>query len=191
MAAPLLLVLLSLAGIAAALLAPGRSELLLAAGPALLASLLLLLRAARRGRGREVVVDGSNVMHWRGSGPRIETVRAVVALLRARGLRPHVVFDANAGHLLWGRYAGPPDLARALGLPAQRVTVVQSGTPADPVLLAAARRRGARIVSNDRFRDWAARHPEVRQPGQLLRGGYRGGRLWLDPATAGPRRRAR
>ena len=38
---------------------------------------------------------------------------------------------------------------------------------------------GARIVSNDRFRDWEDRHPEVRDPGRLIPGGYRDGVLWL------------
>ena len=35
-------------------------------------------------------------------------------------------------------------------------------------------------VTNDRFRDWADVHPEVREPGHLIRGGYRDGVLWLD-----------
>ena len=46
--------------------------------------------------------------------------------------------------------------------------------------VAAARDLGARIVSNDRYRDWAADHPEVATPGHLVRGGYREGALWLD-----------
>jgi len=38
------------------------------------------------------------------------------------------------------------------------------------------------VVSNDRFRDWAEAHPEVLEPGRLIRGGFRGGKLWLEGA---------
>ena len=31
-----------------------------------------------------------------------------------------------------------------------------------------------------RYRDWAEAHPEVTTPGQVIRGGFRGGALWLD-----------
>lgn len=37
------------------------------------------------------------------------------------------------------------------------------------------------MVSNDRYRDWAGEYPELTRPGQLIRGGYRDGALWLDP----------
>lgn len=170
---PLLLLLLSLAGVALAVLLPALADLLLLAVPCALASLFLLLRASR-GRAaktpRWIVIDGSNVMHWQDGTPRIATVRTVVDHLKARGYSPGVVFDANAGHLTAGRYQHDGALARLLGLPAERVMVVNKGTQADPVLLAAARDLGARIVSNDRFRDWAETHPEVREPGHLVRG---------------------
>ena len=48
------------------------------------------------------------------------------------------------------------------------------------MILAAARDLGAKIVTNDRFRDWADQHPEVHRPGHLIRGGYASGRIWLD-----------
>ncbi len=37
--------------------------------------------------------------------------------------------------------------------------------------LDASRRLGARIVSNERFRDWAGDYPEVSKPGHGIRGG--------------------
>jgi hypothetical protein len=91
-----------------------------------------------------------------------------------------VIFDANAGYKLEGHYRDDDAFALRLGLPEAQVLVVPRGQPADPTLLAAARKMRARIVSNDRFRDGAKAHPEVSRPGQLIRGGYRGGRLWLD-----------
>jgi hypothetical protein len=61
--------------------------------------------------------------------------------------------------------------------------VVNKGNPADPTILAAARDLKARIVSNDRYRDWTESHPEVAKPGHVIRGGYRDGNLWLDLAA--------
>lgn len=129
-----------------------------------------------------VVVDGSNVMHWKDNLPQIEVVRAVVDKLTAAGFAPGVVFDANAGYKLMGKYRHDHALGKLLGLPQERVMVVDKGTPADPVILASARDLGARIVSNDRFRDWAETHPEVRMPGHLIAGGFRDGQVWLDMA---------
>lgn len=142
--------------------------------------LTLDLRRRRRAARVWVVLDGSNVMHWHEGTPKIETVIEVIRTLEARGFTAGVVFDANAGYKVLGRYLGDNDLARRLKLPPDRVLVVGRGTPADPVILQAARDLGARIVTNDRYADWAGDHPELRQPGHLIRGGYRSGRLWLD-----------
>jgi hypothetical protein len=129
-----------------------------------------------------VVVDGSNVMHWKDNQPQIEVVRAVVDKLTAAGFAPGVVFDANAGYKLMGKYRHDYALGKMLGLPRDRVMVVDKGTPADPVILASARALGARIVSNDRFRDWRETHPEVSLPGHVIAGGVRDGQVWLDMA---------
>ena len=195
MGAPVFLVCLALAGVLAALLVPGASDLLLIALPVLAAALIVLLRALRRrpaeerrrsgrlGRpatGRFVVVDGSNVMHWRGNGPEIQPLLDVIAELGRRGTTPGVVFDANAGYRLEGRYRHDHAMAQRLGLPEAQVMVVPKGEVADAWILAAARDLGAKVVTNDRYRDWAEAHPEVAEPGQLIRGGYRDGRLWLD-----------
>ena len=91
-----------------------------------------------------------------------------------------MVFDANAGYKITGRYQHDGALGRLLGLPEDRVMVVAKGTQADPTVLTAARDLGARGVSNDRYRDWAETFPEVLDPGHVVRGGYRGGKLWLD-----------
>ena len=130
--------------------------------------------------GKVIVVDGSNVMHWNGGGPQLATVRAVVDHLAALGFSPGVVFDANAGHILTGKYRHHAAMGSLLGLPEDRVMVVDRGTPADPIILAAASDTGAQIVTNDRYRDWADTHALVREPGKLVRGGYTDGKLWLD-----------
>lgn len=203
MIVPFILCLVSLAGVSVALILPPFSDFILLAGPCALASLILLLRAGfsdavrvakplppkvfprriRLGRARPqnwVIIDGSNVMHWKDGTPQIETLREVVQHLTSLGFSPGVVFDANAGHILAGKYQHHYAMGKHLGLPEDRVMVVDKGSPADPTILAAARDLGARIVSNDRYKDWADLHPEVRVVGHLIKGGYRDGKLWFD-----------
>lgn len=183
MMAPLVLFLLSLGGILAALILPGASDWLLLAVPSAVASLILWLRALGRQVADElpwVILDGSNVMHWRDNTPQIETLREVIVALERAGFAPGVVFDANAGYKLVGQYLREGDLAAVLGLPSSRVTVMPKGEPADPAILRAARDHGLRIVSNDRYRDWAESFPDAAKPGMMIRGGYRDGQLWLE-----------
>lgn len=166
------------------------SDLMLLAIIAALASLFLLLRGFWAGLGKPaagdrvpanwVVVDGSNVMHWKEGQPQLATVREVVAALEAAGFAVGVVFDANAGYKIAGRYQDDDILALQLGISAAQVFVVPKGTQADPHLLSTARKMGARVVTNDRFRDWAGRYPEVARPGFLIWGGYRERKLWLS-----------
>lgn len=129
-----------------------------------------------------IIIDGSNVMHWKEGAPQIDTVRDVVQHLKSHGFSPGVVFDANAGHILTGKYQHHGAMGKLLGLSEDRIMVVHKGTPADVTILAAAKDLGARIVTNDRYRDWADTHPEIGEPGHLIKGGYREGQLWLDLA---------
>lgn len=168
-----------------AIVAPGLQDLLLLTVPCVLASLILLFRALFSRRRvsdtpRPVVLDGSNVMHWQDGVPRLETVEKVLSHLKKKGYSPGVIFDANAGYLLSGSYMHDGSFAKALGLPRDRVMVVPKGTPADPAILTAARDLGARIVTNDRYRDWVGEHPELSRPGHLIRGVFQGGKLSLD-----------
>jgi len=180
----LILLFISIAGVIAALVIPGWQVLLLIAVPSTIASILLLLRRWFRREQEDtrswVVLDGSNVMHWKGGKPKLETVKEVVDHLSELGFTCGVMFDANAGYLVSGVYVHDADFGRALGVPEDRVMVVPKGTPADPAILTAARDFGARIISNDRFRDWSGDFPEIKEPGLLIRGGYRSGRLWLN-----------
>ena len=166
------------------------TDLVLLALISAVAALLLIGKTARpRSRSRRplvgrtarpIVVDGSNVMHWKDETPQLSTLQDVIAALVGQGFKPGVVFDANAGYKLGGRYMDDAPLARALNLPPSQVLVVPKGGQADPVILATARELGAPILTNDRFRDWAADYPEVSRAGHLLRGGYRNGVLWLE-----------
>lgn len=146
----------------------------------LLLSLVKAAFAPKAASKPVVLVDGSNVMHWKDNTPKIETLREVVYALSDHGFKVGVMFDANAGYKLFDRYHHDSQFAGLLGMKTDHVMVVPKGTPADPYLLNAARDMGARIVTDDRFRDWAETYPEVQEPGHLIRGGYRNGKLWLD-----------
>lgn len=100
-----------------------------------------------------IVVDGSNVMHWQDGAPSIVPLLKVIHSLKSRGFAPGVVFDANAGWKLFGRYVNEEEFGRQLGLPTDQVLVVPKGTQADPYILTTARDFKARIVTNDRYRD--------------------------------------
>jgi Zc3h12a-like Ribonuclease NYN domain len=187
MIAPLVFFIVSLVAVAAAQTIPAFRDLTLLASACATAGLILFLRRflrkavqARKARQKWVIIDGSNVMHWKDGTARIDTLREVVQHLKAQGFSPGVVFDANAGHILSGKYLHHGAMGRLLGLPEDKVMVVHKGTQADSTILAAAKDLGARVVTNDRYRDWVDMHPEVQQPGYLIKGGYRAGKLWVD-----------
>ena len=68
---------------------------------------------------------------------------------------------------------------RVLALPRSQVFVAPSRTPADPLLIAHAIRVRARVVSNDRFRDWREEFPALGDRGFLVPGRLRGGEVEL------------
>lgn len=143
--------------------------------------------ATRRAAGRPIVIDGSNVLYWKDNSPQMDSLRRVIDRLETLGFAPGVVFDANAGYLLTGRYQDDGRLASMLGLPEDQVLVVPRGTPADPTILNIARSLQAPVLSNDRYRDWLDDYPEAATPGHVIRGGFRAEGLWMDlpePAQA-------
>ena len=159
-------------------------EDLVTALPVIVAALLVwFLRRGRgtgskqrdlRPAGRRVVVDGSNVMHW-GGDPSLKVLKAVLRDLNGRGVTPMVFFDANAGYVLQDRYINEIEFARLLGLPSTAIDVVDSGTPADEVLLAYAAKQRLPVISNDRYREWRVRFPHISKRGALIGGSYRNG----------------
>ena len=95
-----------------------------------------------------MLVDGSNVMHWQDNAPSLHPVREVVEKLTGLGYVPGIVFDANAGWKLLGRYLHDGELARLLGVEDRQVLVVPKGTQADPYLLETAREFEANLVAS-------------------------------------------
>ncbi|MCK0140774.1 hypothetical protein [Aliiroseovarius sp. F47248L] len=137
-------------------------------------------KPAKRRPEKRVVIDGSNVMHWKDGEPSFDPLHDVISKLKLLGFTPGVMFDANAGHLLEGRYLDDADMAARLLLPEDAVVVVEKGRPADPIILAAATNIGAIVVSNDRYRDWVDEFPEIQKQGFLVRGRYKSGKLKLN-----------
>jgi len=183
---PLILFVLSLL-LAMSALFPGNvlgEEVFLTGIVAAFAAFVLLVVAAFRGDAPEpreiAVLDGSNVMHWRENQPDLETVRLVAAAARGRGLKPVVWFDANAGYLTRGKYQGPGDLAHQIGVPRRDIRLAPKGVPADPLILKSAQRMGARVITNDRYRDWMEIYPSIRDQGFLVPGHVRGGSVHLS-----------
>lgn len=168
------------------------ADLTLVAVPVILAALVIVLWRRRRASTRQnwMVLDGSNIMHWKGGTPDLAPVREAIAVLDTHGYKSCVVFDANAGYLLFGRYGRESNFAKRLDLPEKHIMVVPKGTPADPYILAAARDVGAGVVTNDQYRDWVGDFPEIRTRSHLVSGGYRGRKLTLNlprAANAWPR----
>ncbi|WP_319825692.1 NYN domain-containing protein [Thalassovita sp.] len=185
-----LVALVSAASTVFALLRPEWADFVLLTGPVTVAAVLVWLRQRFRARtgATTVVIDGSNVLYWKDNTPRLEAVQDLLRLLKSRGIRPGIFFDANAGYLVADRYLDDRDFARLLGIPARHVVVVPKGTSADQFILRAARDLGTCIVTNDRFRDWADSFPEVAEPGKLIKGGYGDSGIFLRqfaPSEAG------
>lgn len=106
LAFPILLILTSAAIIGFIFANPETSDLLLIAGPCLAGGVLILLWTLFRGRKprKWAILDGSNVMHWQDRKASIRPVQDVLAHLGKRGYTAGVVFDANAGYKLSGKY---------------------------------------------------------------------------------------
>lgn len=134
----------------------------------------------RRLKRNWIVVDGSNVLYWERETPALATVSHVIGALRSEGYDPVVWFDANVGYLIGDRYMGAFALSLQLGLSSEQVRVAPKGTPADPLLLKEAGALGARVVTNDRYRDWEDEFPQVREAGFLIRGFVSSEEIGLD-----------
>jgi hypothetical protein len=149
-----------------------------------IAALVLLLRAALSRPPRKaapwVVIDGSNVMHWRNETPSLQPLLKVVGAVEKAGYRPVIWFDANVGYKLSDHYMGEAELSQALSLGRSQIRMAPRGTPADVLLLRHAAELGTGVVSNDRFRDWAADFPSVTEAGVLVRGRWVDGDVRLD-----------
>jgi hypothetical protein len=99
-------------------------------------------------RSRIAIVDGSNVAHaTEGAAPRLANLVLMRDKLVEKGFEPVLVVDAALRHQIDdpATYEKMVDDGEVKQAPA--------GTDADYFILSFARELGARVVSNDRFRD--------------------------------------
>lgn len=150
--------------------------------------LFLLLRVlTRRSRltdadllpRKPIVLDGSNIMYW-GGDPSAKTLNHVIGHITQKDYSPIVIFDASAGYRLSDRFMTEQDFARLTFLPERQILVVNKGVVADEVILDFATTHDLRIVTNDRYRDWAKTFPIVRKKGRLLKGSFKQGTVVLN-----------
>lgn len=99
-------------------------------------------------KSRIAIVDGSNVAHsTEGGAARLSNILVMRDKLTEKGWEPVVVVDAALRHQIDDR-AGYEQMVDD-----GKVKQAPAGTDADYFILSFARELGARVVSNDRFRD--------------------------------------
>ncbi|WP_376871734.1 hypothetical protein [Albirhodobacter sp. R86504] len=124
-----------------------------------------------------VLVDGSNVIHWRMNegldlAPSLAPLLDVIAQLKADNIGAGVIFDATAGYKLHDRFIGHDEFAMMIP-DAEDIFVVPKGTNADDYLIDMAMHENLRIISNDRFRDHPNAKRVTKQRGEIVNGQIR------------------
>ncbi len=118
----------------------------------------------------EILVDGSNVLFWRGGQAQREALVLVIGALNLRRFAPSVYFD----HSIYG-YLSASDLATLNVL--SQIIVAPGGTPADALLLDACDHGRIQIVSCDKYQDWQSKHPRMRRDWRVSGRIEKGGRV--------------
>ena len=102
-------------------------------------------------------MDGSNVAHaTEGGEARLDNIQLVMRKLSDDGFKPLIVADAALRHQIDDKAAYEKLIDDGI------VHQAPAGTDADYFILSFARQMGARILSNDRFRDRAKDFPRER-----------------------------
>ena len=114
-------------------------------------------RSVRANRAR-VLIDAANVARaTEGGRARLENIFLVERKLRAEGFDPLIVADASLRHQIDDRQAYAKMIDDGV------VHQAPAGTDADYFILSFAREMGARILTNDRFRDRAEQFSAERE----------------------------
>ena len=106
---------------------------------------------------KAVLVDGSNVAHaTEGGEARLDNIQLVMRKLSDEGFNPLIVADAALRHQIDDKAAYEKLIDDGV------VHQAPAGTDADYFILSFAREMGARILTNDRFRDRASEFADER-----------------------------
>jgi hypothetical protein len=122
-------------------------------------------------KGREVVViDGANVAYEErsaGGKPKLSNLLKVRRELEERGFEAVIIVDASLKY-------GIDDQAQLETLiRSQQIRQVPAGTDADYFIIQFADQLDARVVTNDRYKDYAEQYPWVsqrRMPYMIVKG---------------------
>lgn len=132
------------------------------------------------------VIDGANIARGYGQGqpPSLLVLLTLLRVLLERGATFKCVFDANTSHIF--REAALPDQADAYRSLCQEFPnwfiEVLGGVQADREILAYAHSRGCRIISNDRYRDYADTYPWTQtEPDRRISGQAHSGHVFVTP----------
>ena len=122
-------------------------------------------------RGKEmVVIDGANVAYEEknaGGKPRLANLLKVKSEMEERGFDPVIIVDASL------KYEIDDQSQMEALIESQHIRQVPAGTDADYFILEIANEHDARIVTNDRYRDYQSRYPWIesrRLPYMIVKG---------------------
>jgi hypothetical protein len=117
----------------------------------------------------KILIDGSNVLYWRGGIADRQAPGIIARALIARRFAPFVYLDHSIH-----RHTQTEDLAELAR--STEVIIAPSGTPADVLLLDACASGRYQIVSADRFEVWRSEYPRMRRDwlvtGRIGKGGH-------------------
>jgi hypothetical protein len=121
-------------------------------------------------RKEVVVIDGANVAYEEksaGGRPKLSNLLKVRRELEDRGFEAIILVDASL------KYDIDDQTQLESLIRTQQVRQVPAGTDADFFIIELAEQLDARIVTNDRYKDYADRHPwisERRLPYMIVKG---------------------
>lgn len=117
-----------------------------------------------------VIIDGANVAYEEksaGGKPKLSNLLRVRGELEERGFEAIIIIDASLKYDI-----DDQEQLESL-IRSQQVRQVPAGTDADFFILQLAEQLGARIVTNDRYKDYSDRYPwisERRLPYMIVKG---------------------
>ena len=122
-------------------------------------------------RGKDmVVIDGANVAYEEksaGGKPRLSNLLKVKREMEERGFDTVIIVDASL------KYEIDDQTQMETLIESQHIRQVPAGTDADYFILEIANEHDARIVTNDRYRDYQGRYPWIedrRLPYMIVKG---------------------
>lgn len=112
-----------------------------------------------------IAVDGSNALYGGGTSdtPKVRNLKLVIEKLKEAGYKPVVFVDASRKYDVDNRNAYF-QMRRV-----DKLREVPAGSPADCWILQYATRTGCKVISNDRFQNWAEKFPIVEKQERFVR----------------------